>query len=106
MSAASITILRTGEYSRWLSRLRDARARARILKAVDNLSLGRFGNVKSVGAGISEVRIDHGPGYRIYFKRRGATLLILLTGGDKSRQQEDIARARALADAWEQDHGV
>jgi hypothetical protein len=55
---------------------------------------------------ISEVRIDYGPGYRIYFTRRGATLLILLKGGDKSRQQEDIARARALADAWEQDHGA
>ena len=86
MAAPSIAIVDTAEFRRWLRSLRDARARARILKSVDHLSLGHFGNAKSIGGGISELRVDYGPGYRIYFARRGACLILLANGGDKTRQ--------------------
>ena len=101
----SIRILQTKDYARWLSGLRDLRARARILKAVDHLSLGHFGNAKSIGGGISELRIDYGPGYRLYFARRRNRLILLAYGGDKSRQKADIARAREIAAAWELEDG-
>lgn len=98
-------ILQTTQYARWLGTLRDLRARARILKAIDHLSLGHFGNVKSVGGGISELRVDSGPGYRVYFARRGERLILLAYGGDKSRQKTDIARAREIAAVWEPENG-
>lgn len=75
MAARSIEIIDTAEFRRWLRSLRNARARARILKGIDHLSLGHFGNTKSVGGGISELRVDYGPGYRLYFARRGARLI-------------------------------
>lgn len=103
--AAPIHILEAPEYVRWLAALRDLRARARILKAVDRLSLGHFGNAKPVGGGLSELRIDYGPGYRIYFHRRGERLILLACGGDKSRQKADIANARLIAARWEPDDG-
>lgn len=105
MGAPSIVVDDTAEFRRWLRSLRDARARARILKSIDHLSLGHFGNTKSVGGGISEFRVDYGPGYRIYFARRGARLILLAYGGDKSRQRTDIVRAREIAASWEPDHG-
>lgn len=105
MPAAPFTILQTDEYTRWFSRLRDERARARINARIRRLSLGNPGDVKPLGGRISELRIDYGPGYRIYFTMRASTLVLLLTGGDKSRQQADIARARELAAAWEPDDG-
>ncbi|HEX8481389.1 MAG TPA: type II toxin-antitoxin system RelE/ParE family toxin [Allosphingosinicella sp.] len=105
MGAPSIVIDDTAEFRRWLRSLRDARARARILKSIDHLSLGHFGNTKSVGGGISELRVDYGPGYRIYFTRRGERLILLAYGGDKSRQRTDIVRAREIAASWEPDHG-
>jgi putative addiction module killer protein len=77
--------------------LRDRRARARIQARIDRLEVGNPGDVKPVGGGISEMRIDHGPGYRVYFVERGATLVILLAGGDKRTQSRDIATARQLA---------
>jgi putative addiction module killer protein len=105
MAAPSIVVVDTAEFRRWLRSLRDARARARILKSIDHLSLGHFGNTKSVGGGIGELRVDYGPGYRIYFARRGARLILLAYGGDKSRQRTDIARAREIAARWEPEYG-
>jgi putative addiction module killer protein len=77
--------------------VRDRRARARIQVRIDRLQLGNPGDVKALGGGISEMRIDYGPGYRVYFVQRGAALVILLAGGDKLTQERDIAVARELA---------
>jgi putative addiction module killer protein len=96
-----IVILQTPIYARWFASLRDARAKGRIDARVRRLKLGILGDAKSVGGGVSELRVDYGPGYRIYFARRGNTLVLLLTGGDKSRQRADIAKARDLAAQWE-----
>src|SRR6266571_3654521 len=84
-------------YLRWFARLNDRTARARVLIRIRRLSLGNPGDVKSVGEGISEMRIDYGPGYRVYFTQRGKTLVILLAGGDKSTQTKDIQTAKQLA---------
>lgn len=92
-----IEIRKTEVFARWLDDLRDLRARARIQARIERLSLGNPGNVKPVGEGVSELRIDYGPGYRVYFKRRGRTLIILLAGGDKSSQAKDIKVALRLA---------
>ncbi|MGA9580906.1 MAG: type II toxin-antitoxin system RelE/ParE family toxin [Allosphingosinicella sp.] len=100
-----ITVLKTAEFRRWFGSLRDERARARLLKGIDHLSLGHFGNTKSVGGGIGELRVDYGPGYRVYFARRGAQLILLAYGGDKSRQNTDIVRAREIAARWEPEDG-
>lgn len=105
MPAAPITIVASAEFRRWLRSLRDDRAKARIFKGADHLSLGHFGNTKSLGGGLSELRVDHGPGYRVYFARRGHRLILLAYAGDKSRQRTDIARAREIAAAWEPDDG-
>lgn len=77
--------------------LRDREARARITVRIRRLSLGNPGDVKPVGSGVSEMRIDYGPGYRVYFIRRGDTVVVLLCGGDKRTQDRDIARALELA---------
>jgi putative addiction module killer protein len=90
-------IRETKIYATWFSRLKDARAKARINARILRLSLGNPGDVRPVGTGVSEMRIDYGPGYRVYFVNRGRTLVILLCGGDKSRQSADIASAKALA---------
>jgi putative addiction module killer protein len=76
--------------------LKDIRARARIADRIDRLTVGNPGDVKSVGDGVSELRIDYGPGYRLYFTRQGQRLVLLLCGGDKSTQNRDIDRAKAL----------
>lgn len=89
----------TGVFLKWLRGLRDARARARIQIRIDRMSLGNPGDVSPVGGGVSELRIDYGPGYRVYFARRGATV-VLLGGGDKQTQDSDIARAKFLAKEW------
>ena len=96
-----IEIRQTETYARWFAALRDPQAKARIVVRIRRLSLGNAGDAKPVGGGVCELRIDYGPGYRLYFVRRGEALVLLLTGGDKSRQQADIARAKALAAAWE-----
>jgi putative addiction module killer protein len=88
----------TEHYRKWFDRLRDERARARIDARVLRLSLDIFGDVKSVGDGVSELRIDYGPGYRLYFTRRGDSIVILLCGGDKDSQSQDIAKAKNLAE--------
>ncbi|WP_027173485.1 type II toxin-antitoxin system RelE/ParE family toxin [Methylobacterium sp. 10] len=88
---------RTDVFDGWLRGLRDARAKARVALRLDRLAHGNAGDMKSVGEGVSELRIDYGPGYRIYFVRRGEALVILLCGGDKGSQDRDIARAKAIA---------
>lgn len=92
-----IDIKKTDVYARWLDNLRDIRARARVLARVERLAAGNPGDVKSVGEGVSEMRIDYGPGYRVYFTRRGNEIVILLAGGDKSTQNADIKTAQELA---------
>ncbi|MBN1105905.1 MAG: type II toxin-antitoxin system RelE/ParE family toxin [Deltaproteobacteria bacterium] len=84
-------------FSQWFERLRDRRARARINTRIRRLSLGNPGDVKPVGEGVSEMRIDYGPGYRVYFAQRGKTLVILLAGGVKRTQDRDIRIAQELA---------
>lgn len=91
-----IEIRRTAEFLRWLDELTDLRAKERINKRIVRLEGGLFGDVKFF-QGIGEIRVDHGPGYRVYFVRRGNTVVILLSGGDKSTQQQDIRRAIAMA---------
>lgn len=84
-------------YSRWFASLKDRSARARIDVRIRRLSLGNPGDVAPVGEGVSELRIDHDPGYRVYFAQRGSTLVILLAGGDKGTQAADIRKALELA---------
>jgi len=84
-------------FSAWLRKLRDDRARARVAERIRRLALGNPGDVKPVGEGVSELQITYGRGYRVYFVERGAALVILLCGGDKDTQREDIKRAKALA---------
>ncbi len=93
----SIEIRQTEIYERWFAKLRDENARAKILVRIRRLSLGNMGDVKAVGGGVSELRIDHGPGYRVYFTKRGKALVLLLCGGDKKTQSSDIEKAMALA---------
>ena len=88
-----IELRQTSEYAEWFAALRDRQARARIRR----LSLGNPGDVKPVGEGVSELRIDYGPGYRVYFAQRGRTLVVLLAGGDKRTQNRDIKLAQTLA---------
>jgi putative addiction module killer protein len=92
-----LEIRQTKVYSRWFNGLRDRQARARIDVRIRRLSLGNPGDMKPVGEGVSELRIDYGPGYRVYFVQRGQTLIILLAGGDKHTQDQDITTARELA---------
>lgn len=91
------TVLRTDEFKEWVAGLRDLKARARIDARIRRAEMGNLGDVKPVGDGVSEMRIDYGPGYRLYFTRRGLELIVLLCGGDKSTQTADIKRARKIA---------
>lgn len=90
-------VRKTSVFAHWLDSLDDLRARARILVRIERLVAGNSGDVRPVGAGVSELRIDTGPGYRVYFLKRGNFLIVLLAGGDKSSQTRDIKRAQALA---------
>ena len=92
-----IEIRKTERYAQWLDGLRDMLARARIQVRVERLATGNPGDVKPVGEGVSELRIDYGPGYRVYFTTRGQKLVILLAGGDKRTQATDIKAALHLA---------
>ncbi|MCO7635608.1 type II toxin-antitoxin system RelE/ParE family toxin [Pseudomonas sp. S 311-6] len=87
------TINLTEEFGRWLSSLKDVMGKAKILARLRNASLGNFGDIKPIGDGVSEMRIDFGPGYRVYYAREGRVVYLLLHGGDKSTQQKDIATA-------------
>lgn len=92
-----VEIRQTEVYSSWFGTLRDRTARARIDIRIRRLSLGNPGDVKPVGEGVSELRIDHGPGYRVFFLRRGRSVVVLLAGGDKQSQARDIKKAFELA---------
>jgi putative addiction module killer protein len=100
-SSHMIEVRQTAEFQAWLEGLSDGRAAERIAIRIARLRSGLIGDCKAVGGGVSELRIDHGPGYRLYFVQRGRVLVILLCGGDKSSQRRDIARAKAMADHME-----
>ena len=92
-----IEIRKTEVFARWIDGLKDVRARARVLARIERLAGGNPGDVAPVGEGVSELRIDYGPGYRVYFKQTGRELIVLLAGGDKSSQAKDIKAALRLA---------
>jgi putative addiction module killer protein len=96
-----VEIVRSDTFDGWLRGLRDRQARARILVRIDRLAAGNPGDIKPVGSGVSEIRIDYGPGYRLYLMQKGTVLVVLLAGGEKSTQAADIARAKAIAQEWE-----
>ena len=95
--SAVAVILTTAVFDRWFERLRDRKAAARVQARIDRAEMGNLGDCKPVGGGVSEMRIDHGPGYRVYFVQRGHELIILLAGGEKGSQGKDIDAAKALA---------
>jgi putative addiction module killer protein len=97
MGYEAIEVRQTELFMRWLAGIRDSRARMRINARIRRLSLGNPGDVKPVGEGISEMRIDYGPGYRVYFVQRRLAVIVLLAGGDKRTQDRDIETAQALA---------
>ncbi|RJQ48308.1 MAG: type II toxin-antitoxin system RelE/ParE family toxin [Gammaproteobacteria bacterium] len=92
-----VEIRKTGVFAKWLDDLRDNQARARVQARIERLAGGNPGDVEPVGEGISELRINYGPGYRVYFRKRGREAIILLAGGDKSTQAKDIKTALRLA---------
>jgi putative addiction module killer protein len=92
-----IEIRQTGQFIKWFEKLKDREARAKIMVRIRRLTLGNFGDLKPLGGGISELRIDYGPGYRVYFTKRNNHMIILLAGGDKTTQKNDIQNAKKLA---------
>ncbi len=92
-----IEIRKTATFAKWIDGMRDIRARARVLVRIERLASGHAGDVKPVGEGVSEMRVDYGPGYRVYFTRHGQKVVILLAGGDKRTQAKDIKTALGLA---------
>lgn len=100
----TITLRRTADFDRWLTSLGDDRAQARIQTRLFRLTQGNPGDVEPIGNGLSELRINYGPGYRVYFGKRGTTLIVLLAGGDKRSQSRDIRHAKALWDIWQQEN--
>jgi len=95
----------TETFRKWRTRLKDERALAKIASRLDRLAFGNAGDVKPVGRGVSELRIDYGPGYRVYFHQHGSTVVLLLCGGDKRTQNRDIRLAIKLAAEWSKGHG-
>jgi putative addiction module killer protein len=95
-----VEIIKSATFDRWLKKLRDPRAKARIEMRIRRVGLGNAGDVQPIGDGLSEMRIDHGPGYRVYYMQQGAILVVLLCGGDKRTQQDDIGKAKRLAAEW------
>jgi len=96
-------VVSTGDFEKWLKKLKDRQGKLRILERIDRLAHGNPGDVKPVGRGVSELRLAYGPGYRIYYLQDGTTLILLLFGGDKSTQGKDIDKAQQLADEWRRD---
>jgi putative addiction module killer protein len=90
-------VRKTDEFDRWLSGLRDQRALAKIVSRVERLGMGNPGDVEPVGEGISEMKIEYGPGYRVYYKRTSKTIMLILCGGDKATQEKDIKQAKEIA---------
>ena len=97
LQSAGMEVRKTEVFGKWLDGLRDIRARARILASVERLAVGNPGDARPVGEDVSELRIDHGPGYRVYYKQQGRELMILLAGGDKGSQTRNIKLALRLA---------
>ena len=98
-----IDVVRTEDFEAWLTKLKDLRSKARIIRRLDRLAQGNPGDVRPIGKGLSELRLDVGPGYRVYYRQDGDTLILLLCGGDKSTQQKDIEKAHELAGQWRAD---
>ena len=92
-----VEIRQTEQFAQWLDDLRDLRARARVQARIERLISGNPGDARPVGSGVSELRINYGPGYRVYYQQKGSTLIILLAGGDKSSQARDIEEALMLS---------
>lgn len=97
-----IEIIQSETFQCWLSNLGDRQARARIQVRLDRMADGHFGDVEPVGDGVSEARIHYGPGYRLYFMRRGQCVVVVLCGGDKSSQARDIQQAKTIAKNWKE----
>lgn len=97
-----IELIKSRAFGKWVDGLKDPTARARVLVRIERLAMGNPGDVKPVGEGVSELRIDHGPGYRVYFAREGSVLIIILAGGDKSSQSRDIVAAKAILKMWKE----
>jgi putative addiction module killer protein len=100
-----VTVIRSEQFQNWLNCLSDPRGKAKIKARIDRMALGNLGDCKSLKGGLSEARLDTGPGYRLYFTQQGSVLIVLLVGGDKSSQKKDIKRARELLVDWEKQHG-
>jgi putative addiction module killer protein len=95
-----VEIVKSATFDQWLRKLKDRRAVARVLVRIDRLAAGNPGDVKPVGSGVSELRINYGPGYRVYYLQEGDQLILLLCGGDKSSQARDIKEAHRVAEEW------
>ena len=100
-------VVKTSVYDSWLRNLKrtDPRAAARVQVRIDRLVSGNPGDTAPIGSGLSELRIHHGPGFRVYYRQRGDVLLIILCGGDKSTQAKDIRTAHQIAHEWQEEHG-
>jgi putative addiction module killer protein len=96
----TVRLFASDVFDRWISKLGDSRAKAKIQVRIDRLQRGNPGDVRPVGDGVSEMRVDFGPGYRIYFKQQGSHIILLLCGGDKASQPKDIKLAKELAQQW------
>ncbi len=97
-----IALKQTGTFRKWFAGLRDERAATAIASRLDRLAFGHAGDARPIGRGVSELRIHHGPGYRVYFQQRGARIIVLLCGGDKGSQQRDVRTALRLANQWDE----
>jgi putative addiction module killer protein/probable addiction module antidote protein len=95
-----VGLIKSSTFDAWFSRLKDRKAMAKIAVRIDRLAMGNSGEAKPIGGGLSEMRIDYGPGYRVYYMQRGQIVIVLLCGGDKSTQARDIAQAKDLAELW------
>ena len=100
-----VEVVKSATFDRWIRKLKDRRAPARVLIRIDRLIGGNPGDVRPIGRGISELRIDYGPGYRVYYLQDADRLVLLLCGGSKSTQQADIQTAHQIAKDWRQDQG-
>lgn len=99
-----VKVVQSATFSRWLRRLKDRRAAARVQVRIDRLAAGNPGDARPVGAAVTELRIHYGPGYRVYYMQNGHQLILLLCGGDKSTQNADTEKAHELADLWKKEN--
>lgn len=100
-----VELIHSDAFDEWLEDLRDERAKGRIVQRLVRLAAGNPGDVKPVGEGVSELRINYGPGYRVYYLQHGEEIIVLLCGGDKSTQDRDIRKAKEIAEDWRSSHG-